>query len=84
MAADGLGLEEPEPAERGWVRTVLVMALPLAAVWAIAFWITGLLWWEAGEAVEQVPPPEPPGIQSVDAGGIDLGRYTTAHPRWQP
>lgn len=84
MSADDLRLEEPKPTERGWLRTVLLMALPLAVVWAVAFWITGLLWWEAGEAVEQVPPPARPQIERVDASDIDLDRYTVAHPQWQP
>ncbi|MFP4249141.1 MAG: hypothetical protein ACLFU7_05745 [Armatimonadota bacterium] len=84
MSADDLRLEEPARAERGWFRTVLLMVLPLAAVWAVAFWITGLLWWEAGEAVAQVAPPEPPRIEQSDASGIDIERYTTAHPTWQP
>jgi ferric-dicitrate binding protein FerR (iron transport regulator) len=84
MSAEDLRLEEPERSERGWQRTVLLMAVPLAAVWAIAFWITGLLWWDAGEAVQQVPPPEAPQIERVDASTIDLERYTTAHPRWEP
>jgi hypothetical protein len=84
MAVDEIRPEEPEPTERGWVRTVLIMALPLAAVWAAAFWITGLLWWDAGDAVEQLPPPDPPQIESVESETIDLDRYTRAHPMWQP
>jgi hypothetical protein len=84
MGADDLRLEEPEKTERGWLRTVLLMAVPLAAVWAAAFWITGLLWWDAGEAVEQVPPPDPPEIQAVDHEGIDLERYSRAHPTFSP
>ena len=84
MTADELRLEEPGRAEPGWLRTVLLMAIPLAAVWAAAFWITGLLWWDAGEAVKQVPPPEPPRIERVDASTVDLELYTTAHPRWEP
>jgi hypothetical protein len=84
MSADDLRLEEPARTERGWFTTVLLMALPLAAVWAVAFWITGLLWWEADEVVAQVSPPPPPQIEQVDATGIDLERYTRAHPTWQP
>lgn len=84
MSADDLRLEKPEPTERGWLPTVLLMAIPLAVVWAVAFWITGLLWWDAGEAVQQVPPPEAPQIEAVDASNIDLDRYTKAHPRWEP
>jgi hypothetical protein len=84
MSADDLRPEEPQPADRGWIRTVLLMAFPLALVWAAAFWITGLLWWEAGEAVEQVPPPDVPQIDSVDGDSIDLQRYKRAHPRWTP
>lgn len=84
MTADELRPEEPERTERSWLQTVLVMALPLAVVWAAAFWITGLLWWDAGEAVEQVPPPEPAQIQQVGADSIDLERYTKAHPAWTP
>ena len=84
MSADDLRPEKPERSERGWQRTVLLMAVPLAAVWAVAFWITGLLWWDAGKAVEQVPPPETPQIERVDASTIDIERYTTAHPRWDP
>jgi len=84
MSADDLRFEEPARAERGWLRTVLIMVVPLATVWAIAFWITGLLWWDAGESVAQVPPPKPPEIQQVDASSIDLELYTAAHPRWQP
>jgi len=84
MSADDLRLEEPEQTERGWLWTVLVMAVPLAAVWAVAFWITGLLWWDAGEVVEQLPPPEPTQIEAVDYENIDLDRYTRAHPTFQP
>lgn len=84
MSADDLRLEEPRGRERGWLRTVLLMAVPLAAVWAVAFWITGLLWWEADVVVEQIPPPEPPQIEAVDADSIDLDRYNRAHPAWSP
>ncbi|MFW5868796.1 MAG: hypothetical protein ACOCX2_13315 [Armatimonadota bacterium] len=84
MSADDLRLEVPSRSERSWLGTVLLMVLPLAAVWAIAFWITGLLWWDAGESVAQIPPPEAPQIESIDASTIDLDRYTTAHPQWQP
>jgi hypothetical protein len=85
MSAEEQRSEAPDPSERGWLRTSLLMALPLAVMWAVAFWITGILWWDAGEAaVEQVPPPEPPAIEAVDAGGTDLDLYTRAHPFWSP
>ena len=84
MTADELRLEEPKGADRGWLRTVGLMALPLAAVWAAAFLVTGLLWWGARDTVAQVAPPAAPQIAPVDADGIDLDRYTTAHPRWEP
>lgn len=84
MSADELRLEKPEQTDRGWLRTVLLMTVPLAAVWAVAFWITGLLWWDAGEVVEQVPPPEAPRIEAVASENIDLERYTRAHSTFVP
>ena len=86
MSTDDLRLEVPAQTkkERGWLRTVLLMALPLAVVWGVAFWITGLLWWEAGDAVAQLPPPAAPQIEAVDPDVVNLERYKTAHPHWQP
>ena len=85
MSADELRLEEPKYTERSWARTILLMILPLALVWAIAFWATGLLWWEAAvHDVEQVPPPAPPVIEQVDSSRVDLERYTRARPSWSP
>lgn len=85
MSADDLRLEEPQKNGTPWVRTVLLMVLPLAAAWAVAFWVTGLLWWDAAVGdVTQVPPPEPAQIESVDADRIDLDRYTRARPYWTP
>ncbi len=84
MTSDELRSEEPERSERSWIRTILLMAVPLALVWAAAFWITGLMWWEAGTQVEPVPPPETAEIQPVDSDSIDLDRYTKAHPSWTP
>jgi len=84
MAADEQKLEDPGGSDSGWLRTVGLMALPLAAAWAAAFLVTGLLWWGARDTVAQVAPPAAPEIVSVDADGIDLDRYTTAHPRWEP
>lgn len=84
MSADELEPGESKRAERSWLQTVLLMAVPLAVVWAIAFLITGLLWWGATDSVDQVPPPAAPHIAPVDAAGIDLDRYTAAHPRWEP
>ncbi|HCA46833.1 MAG TPA: hypothetical protein DEP45_05575 [Armatimonadetes bacterium] len=84
MTADELRLEAPQSAERGWLRTVALMALPLAAVWATAFLITGLLWWGARDTTEQIPPPPAPQVIVPDANSVDLEAYTRAHPQWQP
>ena len=84
MTADELRLEEPQQSERGWWRTVALMALPLAAVWAIAFLITGLLWWGAEDTTEQVPPPPAPQVVVPDADAIDLEAYTREHPQCPP
>ncbi len=77
--------EAPDSSERGWLGTTLLMAVPLAVTWAVAFWITGILWWDAGaDEVQQVPPPEPPAIEAVDASGTNLDLYGRAHPFWSP
>jgi len=84
VSVDELSPETPEPTRWSWLRPVLLMAVPLAVVWAIAFAITGLLWWGASEDVEQVAPPAPPALESIDGGSIDLERYARAHPTWTP
>ncbi|MGD9497556.1 MAG: hypothetical protein AB7Y46_14740 [Armatimonadota bacterium] len=66
------------------MRPLLLMALPLAGVWTAAFAITGLLWWGAPTQVEQVPPPEAPELEAIDAQGVDLELYGRAHPMWVP
>lgn len=85
MAADDIRLEEPRQTDRSWLRTVLLMALPLAVIWGVAFWVTGLLWWDAKVGdVQQVSPPPPASIEAVDGSRIDLERYRRARPHWSP
>ncbi|MGC9317583.1 MAG: hypothetical protein ACP5KN_06040 [Armatimonadota bacterium] len=85
MSADDLRPEVPAAERHGWIRAVLVMALPLATVWWVAFSITGILWWSAPEKdIPQVPPPEPAQLAEVQADTIDLDRYARAHPYWIP
>ncbi|MEA3402176.1 MAG: hypothetical protein U9R79_13145 [Armatimonadota bacterium] len=85
MSADDLRPEAPAPTRGGWLRAVLMMALPLAIVWWLAFSITGILWWSASEEdVPQVPPPEPAHLAEVEADSIDLEAYARAHSSWVP
>lgn len=85
MSADDLRPEAPTPPRHGWLRSVLLMAVPLAITWWVAFLVTGLLWWSAtAEAQPQVSPPDPPHLEVVDGGSIDLERWARAHPRWTP
>ncbi len=84
MSADDVTADGPAPDRRSGPRPVLLMALALAAVWAVAFAITGLLWWSAGGKVEQVPPPEAPKLEAVDGSSVNLERYGRAHPSWTP
>ena len=84
MNADELTRETPQPTRRHRLRPVALMAVPLAAVWAVAFAVTGLLWWSASDQVAQLPPPQPPVLEVVDGSGIDLELYARAHPSWTP
>lgn len=84
MSIDEIRLDSPELKRWNWLRPVLLMAVPLAVVWAIAFAITGLLWWGASEDVEQVAPPAPPALESIDSSSVDLELYARAHPAWTP
>lgn len=84
MSADELMLDTPARTQRSWLRVALLMAVPLAVTWAVAFAVTGLLWWGAPGQVEQVAPPPPPELAPVDTAGIDLERYGRAHPMWTP
>ena len=82
MSADELRLETPEPARRHWLRPVALMAVPLALVWAVAFAVTGLLWWSASDAVAQVAPPQPPALEDIDVSSVNLELYARAHTDW--
>ena len=67
------------------LRPLLLMALPLAAAWGAAFWVTGMLWWRApaGHA-ESVPPPPPAKVHPVDTSWVDLDLYRRSNPQWRP
>ncbi len=85
MSAEDLRLEQPAEVDRSWLRPVLAMAVPLAITWWVAFSITGIMWWRAQQpTVEQVPPPEPARLESVQADSIDLDLYRRANPYWMP
>jgi len=84
VSADEPRPETPEPTRRHWLRPVALMAIPLAVVWAVAFAVTGLLWWSAADEVAQVKPPQPPALEAVDTSGIDVELYARAHPSWTP
>ncbi len=86
MSADDIRREttEADGARGGWLRPILLMAAPLAVAWWVAFAVTGLLWWRASPDVPQVPPPDPPQMETIDAEHIDLERYIRAHPYWMP
>lgn len=84
MSADDLMPNPPEAPQQSWLRAALLMSVPLAVAWSVAFAITGLLWWSAPGQVEQVPPPPAPTLAPVDAAAIDLDRYARAHTMWTP
>jgi len=84
VSADEVTVETPERAQRSWLHAALLMSVPLAATWAVAFAITGLLWWGAPGQVEQVAPPPAPALAPLDSASIDLERYGRAHARWTP
>ncbi len=84
MSADEFRSRTPESTRRHRLRPVLLMAIPLALVWAVAFAVTGLLWWGASDDVAQVAPPQAPTLAAVDDSSIDLELYARAHPSWTP
>jgi hypothetical protein len=84
VSTDQLQVKNPPHTQRSWLWAALFMAVPLAVTWAVAFAITGLMWWGAPQKVEPVPPPPPPELAQVDTADIDLERYGRAHPMWMP
>lgn len=68
-----------------WWRPALLMALLLALAWALAFEVTGMLWWRAGPTVSDRPPPPPPAqVHAVDTSWVDLDLYRRSNPQWRP
>lgn len=68
-----------------WLRTILLMAIPLALAWLVAFWVTGMLWWRAPDtavAVDQTPPPAQ--VHPADSDWVDIDLYRRTNPQWRP
>ena len=72
-------------ARTSWLRTVLLMAIPLALAWTAAFWVTGMLWWRAPDLAtnaDQTPPPAQ--VHSADSDWVDIEMYRRSNPQWRP
>ena len=76
---------QPATAKPAWLRTVLLMAIPLALAWAAAFWVTGMLWWRAPDTAAQaneIPPPAQ--VHPADSDWVDIEMYRRSNPQWRP
>ncbi len=76
---------QPATARPAWLRTVLLMAIPLALAWAAAFWVTGMLWWRAPDTAAQateVPPAAQ--VHAADSDWVDIEMYRRSNPQWRP
>ncbi len=85
MSAEAANEEKATVSRNGWLRTVLVMAVPLAVAWGAAFWVTGMLWWRApapDEAAAATPPPA--SVHEVDSAWVDMPMYKRSNPQWHP
>ena len=76
---------QPATAGPSWLRTILLMAIPLALAWTAAFWVTGMLWWRAPDTAAQatqVPPPAQ--VYPADSDWVDIEMYRRSNPQWRP
>ncbi len=68
---------------RTWFFSALAVLLIVVA-WHQVFMMTGILWWNAPQLVQQQAPPAPLELRPLDTQLIDLEAWQKTYPVWGP
>lgn len=66
---------------KGWAFAILVVTLVVFA-WHQVFVMTGILWWNAPDPEQQLPPPEPVEWGTINTSWVNLDAWEKTHPVW--